>query len=559
MIFRFIEKYINLSRSLETMVVFNKKLLEAIVLLCFFFVALYIGIGNVFDSSLQHGEPYGYMASDAIWHELYSEVIKESGAFRYYPDYMAAGFDNVVANNEPLLSHVAVEFSYATGLNLYDAEMLLVFIIAIVSAFVFFLIIRKIDSTLAILSIPLSLLLFQDKNLTVYTWGIWTYLISTMFLISLAWAFASLDLKKSYLLLGLFIAGTIVGYFSNFLYALVFIGAYFALSLFTKKIRLKELKETVKAGILAVIISSYFLYVFYFTLAKAHAELVEVISAADFTGYRVPLLVELGWVGIIMALGFIGYLIFVKKKLHPAYLLPIIMFILSFANYIGFGKRAFTIRYFWPIYLSVFFGLVFFLLLKAIKVPQKAVLATFISFALIGFFGFHNYYNMTGSIMDPYHWEAFNWIQKNIPQGDEMLYWYSYALDQTAVLIHGKRVPYFIKINRIAPYIEAGTIPQNISLKLVNEGVAFLPYRKSVFSWGYYEKELPSEFFAPVRSICSFDYVLIDKVQRDPTIQAYNLMVIDKLISYGNQPVFNNPFSVILKLKGGDCLEEQNN
>lgn len=536
--------------------VFNKNLYEIIVLISIIYAALFLGAGNTLDHIIEHDRPYGYLASDAFWHEIYAEGIKETGSYKTYVPYIEGGFDDVVANNPPVLPHLAVMFSFVTGLNLFDAEILLVYLIAIVALLVFFMIIRRTNSFLAILSIPLALLLFKDKFSTVYTWGIWTYLSSTMFIISFAWSIDRLDMKKISLLMGLFLTGTIIGYFSNFIYSVGFIIFYFAIIfLLTHKLQISKLKEVGKGIIYAMLFSSYYLYIFYFTLYKTFGQLRGIIKASEFTGYRIPLITDLKWMGIIILVGFLSYLVFTKKKLRIVYLFPIFMFIASFANYIGFEKRALTVRYFWPVYLSVFFGLVFFMLINFIKIKQKTLIAVGISLGLIVSLSFYDYNNYSGSIMDPYHWEAFKWIGSNVNEGEEMLYFYSYALEQTAILMYGRTIPYIIRIKDLSPFIEAWAVPRNITMKIVKEAVAYIPYKKGPFSFGYHGKETPKEFWNPNRDICSFDYILIDKVQNEKVTQDYNQMVIGKLMESGNELVFNNPFSVIIKIQDkGDCV-----
>ncbi|MEA2038036.1 MAG: hypothetical protein U9O94_11110 [Nanoarchaeota archaeon] len=542
------------------MVVFNKKFSEIIVLIAVIYACLFTGIGNVFDATLEHDLPYGYFASDAFWHELYAESILYTGSFKTYAPYMEANIDNVVGSNPPILPHLAVVFKYVTGLELYDAEMLLVFLIPIVASLVFFLLVRRISSLLAILSIPLVLLLFKGKFMITYTWGIWTYLISTMFVIAFAWSFYNINLKKSYLLMGLFLAGTIMGYISNFIYAIGLIAFYFTmLFLFTGKLHISKIKGVTKAVILSLIISVYYLYIFKFALSGTYVKVYTIIKAAEFTGYRIPLITELGWVGLVALAGFLGYLFFTKRKLHIAYIFPIFMFIFSFANYIGFEKRALTIRFFWPIYLSVFFGLVFFLIIKTLNIKHQILIGTLISLSFIAFIGFQDHNNFSGSIMDSYHWEALNWIDKNIEKDKQILYFYSYAFDQTAVLIYGKIPPHTIRADKILPFIQTGTIPRNVTVDVVVEGVARLPYQKKPFSFGFHMTE-NRELFDGIRDICSYDYILIDKVQREKTLQDYNLMVLRKLVEAGSEPVFNNVISVILrnKHKGGDCIGQIN-
>ena len=54
------------------------------------------------------------------------------------------------------------------------------------------------------------------------------------------------------------------------------------------------------------------------------------------------------------------------KNLHVSLILAFAMLIGGFLNYIGFGLRSFQIRFFWPIYLSIFLGFGIYIILKTI-------------------------------------------------------------------------------------------------------------------------------------------------------------------------------------------------
>ena len=66
---------------------------------------------------------------------------------------------------------------------------------------------------------------------------------------------------------------------------------------------------------------------------------------------------------IFIAAGIL-FSLFKIKDMHASLILAFAMLVGGFLNYIGFGLRAFQLRFFWPLYLSVFFGFGIYTLIK---------------------------------------------------------------------------------------------------------------------------------------------------------------------------------------------------
>ena len=163
-------------------------LLEKIFLIIIFSILLFIGCSNLVDYRIKHNFPYGYLASDTFQHQIRAEAIKDAGNFRYEANYISMGLEKVVGRYPPILYHLAVIFSYSSGLEVYDAIYFIVFLFASLSALVIYLIIRKFNKNIALLSLPLSILIFAPGSYMGFTWGHWPSILSQFFLIAFFWS-----------------------------------------------------------------------------------------------------------------------------------------------------------------------------------------------------------------------------------------------------------------------------------------------------------------------------------------------------------------------------------
>ena len=160
-------------------------LLENSYLVLIFSALLLIGNANLWDYKLSHEFPYGYLASDAFQHQARAEAIKDAGNFRFEANYISHGFENAVGRYPPIIYHLAVIFSYLTKLEVYDSIYFIVFFLASLSAIIMYFVIKGLNKNVALLSLPLSLLIFSSPNYIGFTWGHWPSMLGQFFLIAL--------------------------------------------------------------------------------------------------------------------------------------------------------------------------------------------------------------------------------------------------------------------------------------------------------------------------------------------------------------------------------------
>jgi len=207
--------------------------LEKVFLVLFFGVFLLLGNGFLFGHRLQHDYPYAYLASDAFQHQTRAQGIKDAGSYKNEPSYIVMGVQNAVGYYPPALYHLGVILSYVSGLEVYDTIYFLVFFFAAVASLVMYFIIKQFNKNVALISLPVSLLVFSGGLYTGFAWGHWPSLLSQFFLIAFAWCIVMIDLEKSYILIAITFASIALTHTSEAVFAFVIIAVFMKSSIMT--------------------------------------------------------------------------------------------------------------------------------------------------------------------------------------------------------------------------------------------------------------------------------------------------------------------------------------
>jgi len=248
-----------------------------------------------------------------------------------------------------------------------------------------------------------------------------------------------------------------------------------------------------------------------------------------------------------------------KKFIAPIYL-GFFMIGIGFMNYAGFGERAFQTRFFWPIYISVFFGLGLYYLTKFFI--KKKILFIAISIILLVLFN-TNLFSLklskfsTPGLLDKYHWEALKWISEKTPVEATIYFFYGDIYYQDALLRNAKREHYLINRKDFTNSLQNQTIKRIYKARAASDSGAGFPYRKSMFSYGRHADNWTR---IEERDICNYDYYVLDRVSQQPVLAQYNMLIGQKLLEkeYITE-VFRNEVTSILRNNkpGDDCIEPQ--
>lgn len=532
-----------------------------------FGVFLFIGCSSLFSNKLSHDYPYGYLASDTFQQQTRIEGIKDAGNYRYEPFYIVTGYKDVVGYYPPLLHHLGVVFSYVSGLETYDAAYFMVFFLSAVAMLMMYFAIKKYNKNIAVLSVPLSMLLFSRAPFIGFVWGHWASLTAQVFLVACCWAFVNLELKHSFILLGIFLTGVALAHSTEFVFVGMFIVFYLLFKVLIKKFSMEELKKILYAGIVCFVLSIYSLIIFKYTYMAAHPFKVRFGGAVDWGGTPLLTMGSFQLLLIFMVIGLVIFLIRYKQMIVPA-IFGIFLLGIGYSNYIGFDIRAFQSRFFWPVYFAVFFGAGLYYLLKFFIKKWNLAYSYIISIVFLVFFTMiavpyvPHYDKITGpGLMDPYHWKTLAWFEDN-SRGDETVYFfYGDIYSQDALLRNTKRVHFQVIASDFFDAINNRTIKRYYNTEVPGDSGSGLPYRTGVFSFKLHRDEKNEFYQDGVKDICLFDYYVFDKVSQQQVLAQYNILIANELIKKDwIVPVFENEVSVILKNNkpGEDCIEQRN-
>ncbi len=552
------------------MIKLNKINIEGIFLLAIFSVMLWAGYAVLFDHKLKHDFPYAYLASDTFQHQVRAESIKLMGNYKYEAPYIVAGYTDNVGFYQPQIYHLGVLFSYASGLETYDSTYLIVFVLACFAALIMYFIVRQLNKNIAILSIPLAVIIFSQAPYIGFTWGHWPSVTAQFFLVAFFWAISKIDLEKSFILFAVFLSAIIMTHTSEAVFAAIFLIIYFIYKLMKKDYK-TLLKQSVIGALISFIVCFYYLAIFKFTWAKMqpYSFSVELSWGSPMFGllsFKVLLIFLL--IGLIISF----FYILKNKEAGIGIFIGVVMLLIGYGNYYGFGQRAFQARFFWPIYFSVFFGIGIYSLFKLVKKAGTiASFGTAVAFLLILNIPSFSVITPTTArfttpgIMTAQHWEMFKWFQNSVVEG-KVLFFYGDAYNQNAILRNTHLPPYMVNQNDYTSALQNRTIKRKYEINLLGDhhGV-YYAYKKSFFSYGYHAQEEeskdPTYFYKKARDICDFDYYVFDRVSQPQTqgIIQYNMVIANQLLKNGwIKAVFANDYVAVLKNNKPreDCINE---
>lgn len=546
--------------------------LEKIILLVFFAVMLFLGPGVLFDYKISHDFPFAYFASDAFQHYTRAEAIKDIGN-RYDAPYNVKGNDDFIILYPPVMYQLSIILSYASGLEVYDTIYFVIVFLAVIAAFIMYFIIRGFNKAVAVLSLPFSLLIFSFPVSTGFLWGHWPSITAQSFLILVFWSASRIDLKHSFVLIAIAISATALAHTSSTIFAFIFFALFFGLKLIFRKLSKEDIKSMALAVILFIIISFYYLVIFINTWAVKQPYEFSIVPVWNGTpGFYIA---GFGLLLIPMALGII-FSIAEIKALHVAAISSIAMLLSGFMNYVGFQVRAFQMRFFWPIYLSVLIGLGIYVALKLVikkwNIIYSAILFIVFLALLSGMVNFPAmrqtdaqtvpyipYLNRETSpgLMNPFHWEALTWFNENTPKNATVYFFYGDLYSQDAILRNTKRVHLQVDPGYFIDDLQERKIKKEYVSEVPGDSAGSFYRRISFFRFVMPEK-VPGLYFGP-RDICNYDYHVFDKVSRQEALVQYNLLIANEMLKNGAEVVFENEVAVVLKNNnvGADCIEER--
>ena len=544
------------------------------------FIALfiYLGLANPWGNKLSHPFPHSYLASDAFYHQSVAQNTKEVGRYWFTPPYEVGGHEDVIDRHPPLLFEVTAAFSYISGLEVYDSILIITVLSCLLFALVFYIISRNAHKYVAMLSLPIMLLVFKAPFNVWLFWGYWMFTIGVLFMISALWSLIRINLEYFYIIIGLFLAGAALSHQPEFIFAIGYIVIFSIAHIIKDKgININYIKKITLAGIIGIPLSLFNLIIFSKTslLSEGYRNEWDLKNVAAISGLPEMPLMSLGIAGIVSTVGIILFLVSSKKMTLIPAAISLFSFLLGYLILLGIGKRSYTHRFFWYIYISFFFGLALYQVLVLIK-KSKLIYAAGITFILLFVFSqpLFSQTKIGSGVMDPLNWEGLKWVSKNTPQNSYVYYFFSNALAHNAPLYSSKRVSFNINTKEYIAALQSGKIQRAYSFGLADSLPDYL-CKISRFSFGYYRNHLkpgndssykcengykplePAPKEHTLKDICNIEYYYFNSESNPAALAQYNMAIRNFLLKNDwIEEVYNNGFVSVLKNNkpGVDCF-----
>lgn len=546
------------------------------IALLFLAVFLFLGAGKLFDHQLTHLSPTGMMAADAFTHNWVAQNTYDTGYIDHPPDYAFNSnqeteqkTSNYKLFHPSVLPLITASITQLSGLNLYDINILLVFLFIVLIVAISYFILAQFNETIALFSLPLALLFLQRKFFISLSWGWWDFLTGELFLFAIILLLLAEKFPWRYLFTAVLITAAFMSHGVETIYATVFI---IILLCFTFLLERKEFKsifwEQLKAAAVALIIIIYPLNLFLKTWSKIGGSQILNMSYSEFlathgsnyfiffselAGFRILIIA-----GLLLA----GYFLIRKKGALLSYYLFVVFMSLTPYLYFTTGERSFQWRFLWPIYLSIALGAVvyavYFFIKKAVPAAFANLAKPIIFILLSGIFiwlvlplPFQG-----AGLVDAKDYASYAWTQENTVPYDKFLIFYSPINDQISRLYLLKR-DMFISTAESWQALNVGSSGQETLKDYDHAGFFCEKEVCPFFGESQFTKRLEktrAEYFKNL-SVCQMDYLYFP-FKNQQEIFNKNVQYLQYLVKNNvTKIVFQNEAAVIGKniLKGEAC------
>jgi hypothetical protein len=534
----------------------NSRWWERFALLAIIIALLWMGPANIWDKQVDHGYPYGFYAQDTFIFMSYQPYLEESGNWAHLAPYLSRGFTDVVQSQPSALEILSVLLAQATGFGYYTTTYLIVMILVMLAVLCFYFLIRTFNPKVALLSLPLNVLLFSQVFMSAFTWGNWPFFAGSCMFVLFFWCLGRIKERWIPALGALAMSAVAFGHTSEYIFIIPILGFMFLVDIASRQFNWAEWKRIAGMCIASAILAGYYLIIFFSTFFHGYERQYLTPESTGLSLF-VSVTTPGTWLLLVMAAALLVGLMMLKK--HRSLQIGIVLFLIGFTNYLGTGKRGLETRYMWPIYLSVFFGILLYFAITNIA-KQKLALRTcaIISIILTAFLANQYYTEMGGpGILFKEGWQAMEWIAKETPKNSTVFYFYADGpSSQSALLFNTQRISDLLVTDEFISMARIGQLKRNIQAESLFDHTNSLPYRKGLFSFGFRWEENNVQARSQ-KDLCSYDYYEFDKVSRIPGAGEYNRVVADHFVTKANfTKAYENDGVLILKnpRPGGDCI-----
>ncbi len=531
-------------------------IIEHIILALTVIALLWVGIGDIWGHRIHHDFPYSYLATDPFQHQTRAQWIKDAGNYKYEAPYYSSGLSDVVGFYPPVLNHLAVVLSYLSGQEVYDGIMLLPVIGAIAAVLLLYFVVKPVNKSLAILSLPFAAYIFYIKETVVaFFWGHWPAVLGDMFLFFTVIAITQFHKPRMWIIVSILLLGTVFTHTASFIFAMMFLGFWFVYTRFFVRDKFPAINHVLFSGIIVGAVSAYFLNLFRQSWMIVHPfKLAPVTEWVAGGGY-----LQFSHFGIAQYLLLAGIpLGIMLARKHVPILVSLFFLIAGMTNYIGFTIRAFNLRFYWPIVLAPLFALpVHYCLKKVTRHLAVAAILSIVMFAAITNANYTRAVDQEG-FMNRYVWDTLMWFRNNTQPEATVYFGFGDIYQQDAGIGNAHRVFSRTQEPELIGLYQQRNVTRFIPVKLFSEAGAGLPHRVGMLQYSLYLLEQPNlTLTTTVRDVCAYDYYVFDRVSQYPELLNFSLRFAERMLASGNfRPVHDNQYSFVLQnLKPGEeCI-----
>lgn len=559
----------------------NSKITENIFIIIYIGIFLWMSIGPIFQYRMVHDRPFGFGASDSYAWFAHAQNIYDSGNFKYNAPFMNLNLEGFTSPEPPLFVQFTAFLSYALGIPLYDAQILLGGLLIIFSILIFFMLIKQYSPFLAYLSLPLCILSFTYPFITGWMFGFLPAIFGFLFLFASLFMLFHINFRYSTLIMGIFISAMIIGHTVRIFEFVFFGGIFIALALLFRKINWNFIKKFIISVLLSFIISLYYLSIFKQRLFENIRDSFS-FSPSDAAQYLRINLSDFGFVKYVIIIGLVLCLYFLIKERNNLrgliFSFPITAFLLVYFLRVS---RIYQIAFFWPVFLSMAFGLVLFSLLQLrwfSKINKNKLTYFAISLVISLMLIYQGYYSLVlrssleqmseEGVMTKNRWDSLMWIAEDTDPNSKILFFY--FNDDTSYNIYhffpSKRLSSYVSLPELDFAIEQKIIKKDY--KILDNSLAYFYKRDSKFPLKIIS--IDKNIYLKNMTICDFDYIygkrkvqVINKKNEkfvyreieDRTL--YTIELMNTLLKNKNfRLVYQNAEASIIKndVPGGDCI-----
>jgi len=515
-------------------------------LIIMFLSLMIIGPANILNKQVNHPTPYGYLAGDNFWFQIYADVLDMRGKFDIFPAFMSAGFTDVIAFQPPLLYHMTSLFKTVSNVEIYDGIYWITLMFGVLACLMFYLLMREYSQTTAMFGSLLFLWMFNGTFNIKFSWGQWPFVLGSALLVFFFYCFYLCEKHDLWLLLSASLVGTAMAHTSEYIFAIGFMGLIGILKCIKlRNIDWKYLITCIKSIGLSIIITLPFLIIFRSSRLSGFS--FKIVTPEMFGGLKVAFLSDFGMMQWVILFGSLLTIVLMFRKQFIHYLSSIYMFVIGYGYYFGLDKRAYETRSFWPVYLAVPVGVLLSLIFS--KIVKKSMHIFIIAILAFTALAYVNYQPLnTQGIANSYVWDSFMWIRNNTPENATVAYLYGDLFNQGQMLANTHRMTFQTDIQGLAD--NAGKqFPFLTQTRMMYEGAGQLSYWKGFASIGHHTEDVEETYFERPMDMCMMDYLAFAKQGQYQQLVQLNQNVAQFFANKGAEVVFDNDYLIILHNK----------